>query len=57
VMLSHSNVSATQLQDLVLELLAQPQRLDAMAEAAGRLATADSATKLADLIQQVVLNR
>lgn len=57
VMLSQSNVSATQLQDLVLELLAQPQRLDAMAEAAGRLATADSAIKLADLIQQVVLNR
>ncbi|MFQ4135037.1 undecaprenyldiphospho-muramoylpentapeptide beta-N-acetylglucosaminyltransferase [Nodosilinea sp. PGN35] len=57
VVLSQASISANQLQDLVLNLLAQPQQLEAMTEAAGRLATADSATKLASLIQQVVQNR
>jgi UDP-N-acetylglucosamine--N-acetylmuramyl-(pentapeptide) pyrophosphoryl-undecaprenol N-acetylglucosamine transferase len=57
LMLSQSQTSPAQLQTLVLELLATPQRLAAMATAAGRLATADSATKLADLIQQVLLSR
>ncbi|MBD1875206.1 undecaprenyldiphospho-muramoylpentapeptide beta-N-acetylglucosaminyltransferase [Nodosilinea sp. FACHB-131] len=57
LMLNQSQVVASEFQALVLDLLAEPQRLEAMAAAAGRLATADSATKLADLIQQVVLNR
>ncbi|WOD41745.1 undecaprenyldiphospho-muramoylpentapeptide beta-N-acetylglucosaminyltransferase [Nodosilinea sp. E11] len=55
--LPQGKTSAAQLQALVLDLLAQPQRLTAMATAAGSLAAADSATKLANLIQQVVLNR
>lgn len=57
LLLPQDQTSADRLQGLVLELLADPQRLGAMATAAGSLATADSATKLADLIQQVVLNR
>ncbi|PSR15383.1 undecaprenyldiphospho-muramoylpentapeptide beta-N-acetylglucosaminyltransferase [filamentous cyanobacterium CCP3] len=57
VMLNQSQVVATDFQTLVLDLLADPQQLSAMATAAGKLATADSATKLADLIQKVVLNR
>jgi UDP-N-acetylglucosamine--N-acetylmuramyl-(pentapeptide) pyrophosphoryl-undecaprenol N-acetylglucosamine transferase len=54
LMLTQSQVVAPAFQALVLDLLAEPQQLDAMAAAAGSLATADSATKLADLIQQVV---
>ncbi|PSN12384.1 undecaprenyldiphospho-muramoylpentapeptide beta-N-acetylglucosaminyltransferase [filamentous cyanobacterium CCT1] len=57
LMLNQGHVVATDFQALVLDLLADPQRLEAMAAAAGSLSTADSATKLADLIQQVVLNR
>jgi UDP-N-acetylglucosamine--N-acetylmuramyl-(pentapeptide) pyrophosphoryl-undecaprenol N-acetylglucosamine transferase len=57
LMVNQSRTSAAQLQTLVLDLLTQPQRLDAMAAAAERLATADSATKLADVIQQVMLNQ
>lgn len=57
LMVNQSRTSAAQLQTLVLDLLTQPQRLDAMAAATERLATADSATKLADVIQQVMLNR
>jgi UDP-N-acetylglucosamine--N-acetylmuramyl-(pentapeptide) pyrophosphoryl-undecaprenol N-acetylglucosamine transferase len=56
LMLKQSQISAEEFQALVLELLAAPARLAAMATAAGRLATADSATKLADLIQQIVLS-
>ncbi|PZU97207.1 MAG: undecaprenyldiphospho-muramoylpentapeptide beta-N-acetylglucosaminyltransferase [Leptolyngbya sp.] len=54
LMLNQSQIVAPDFQSLVLDLLAEPQRLESMATAAGRLATADSATKLADLIQQVV---
>ncbi|MBD2111147.1 MULTISPECIES: undecaprenyldiphospho-muramoylpentapeptide beta-N-acetylglucosaminyltransferase [Cyanophyceae] len=57
LMLNQGQIVASEFQALVLDLLAEPQRLDSMAAAAGRLAAADSATKLADLIQQVVLNR
>ncbi|PZV14300.1 MAG: undecaprenyldiphospho-muramoylpentapeptide beta-N-acetylglucosaminyltransferase [Leptolyngbya sp.] len=57
IMLPQGKTSSGQLQALALDLLAQPQRLAAMATAAGHLATADSATKLATLIQQVLLNR
>lgn len=57
LMLNQSQIAAPEFQALVLDLLAEPQRLDSMAAAAGHLATADSATKLADLIQQVVCNR
>ncbi len=57
LMLNQSQIVAPEFQALVLDLLAEPQRLDSMAAAAGSLATADSATKLADLIQQVVMNR
>ncbi|MGB3136230.1 MAG: undecaprenyldiphospho-muramoylpentapeptide beta-N-acetylglucosaminyltransferase [Nodosilinea sp.] len=54
LMLNQRGTSAGQLQALVLDLLAQPQRLAQMSDAAGRLATPDSATKLADLIQTVL---
>ncbi|MBD1918831.1 undecaprenyldiphospho-muramoylpentapeptide beta-N-acetylglucosaminyltransferase [Phormidium sp. FACHB-322] len=57
LMLNQSQVVAPEFQALVLDLLAEPQKLDTMAAAAGSLAIADSATKLADLIQKVVLNR
>ncbi|MBE9139323.1 undecaprenyldiphospho-muramoylpentapeptide beta-N-acetylglucosaminyltransferase [Nodosilinea sp. LEGE 07088] len=57
LMLKQSQISAEEFQALVLDLLTAPERLEAMATAAGSLATADSATKLADLIQQVILNR
>lgn len=57
LMLNQSQIVASEFQALVLDLLANPQRLEAMAAAAGSLATADSATKLADLIRQVVLTR
>lgn len=57
LMLNQSQVVAPEFQALVLNLLAEPKKLDAMAAAAGSLAIADSATKLADLIQKIVLNR
>ena len=57
LMLNQSQIVPSEFQSLVLDLLAEPDRLETMAAAAGSLATADSATKLADLIQQVVLNR
>ncbi|MGB3310255.1 MAG: undecaprenyldiphospho-muramoylpentapeptide beta-N-acetylglucosaminyltransferase [Nodosilinea sp.] len=57
LLLMQSQTDADKLKAVVLDLMAHPARLEAMAAAAGNLAVADSATKLADLIQQVVLNR
>jgi UDP-N-acetylglucosamine--N-acetylmuramyl-(pentapeptide) pyrophosphoryl-undecaprenol N-acetylglucosamine transferase len=57
ILVQQNQTSAQELQRLVLELLAHPDRLEAMAAAAGQLAVADSATRLADLIQKAVLHR
>ena len=46
-----ADLSAAQLQALVLSLLQTPERLDQMAAAARRLATTDSASKMAQLIR------
>ena len=52
-----SQTTADDLQGLVLALLANPEQLEQMAAASGHLAMADSATRLADLIQKVVQHR
>jgi UDP-N-acetylglucosamine--N-acetylmuramyl-(pentapeptide) pyrophosphoryl-undecaprenol N-acetylglucosamine transferase len=57
VLLPQRETAATTLQGLVLDLLAHPDRLESMAAAAGNLAVADSATRLADLIQKVTQQR
>ncbi len=51
-----SALSAEKLQNLVRDLLKDPERLSAMATAARRLATDDSADRVARLISQCLLN-
>jgi UDP-N-acetylglucosamine--N-acetylmuramyl-(pentapeptide) pyrophosphoryl-undecaprenol N-acetylglucosamine transferase len=54
LLLPQHGLTSTQLQKEVLQLLDQPQRLAAMAQAAGNLATQDSAQRLSDLVQKVI---
>ena len=54
IVMRQNDLTATILQEKVLSLLEDPQRLGQMATAAGNLAIQDSAQQLADLIQKVV---
>lgn len=49
-----TELTAQMLQAKVLELLQSPRTLQTMAEAAGKIAVADSATKLAQVVRQLV---
>ena len=53
-LLPQSTLTATALQHQVLELLNQPDRLAQMAAAASRLATQDSAKRLANLVRKII---
>ncbi|WP_052050531.1 undecaprenyldiphospho-muramoylpentapeptide beta-N-acetylglucosaminyltransferase [Leptolyngbya sp. KIOST-1] len=57
ILCPQSQTTADDLQRLGLGLLENSAQLQAMAAAAGQLAVANSATRLADLIQKVVLHR
>jgi len=49
-----SDLSVEKLQNKVLSLLRSPDQLEQMAAAAGRLAIADSAERLADLVRSLI---
>ncbi|MDX2215955.1 MAG: undecaprenyldiphospho-muramoylpentapeptide beta-N-acetylglucosaminyltransferase [Oculatellaceae cyanobacterium bins.114] len=49
-----ADLTATKLQDKVLKLLRSPDRLQTMTDAAGKLAIADSAERLAKLVRELV---
>jgi UDP-N-acetylglucosamine--N-acetylmuramyl-(pentapeptide) pyrophosphoryl-undecaprenol N-acetylglucosamine transferase len=49
-----SDLTPAKLEEKVASLLAEPNRLESMADAAGKLAIADSADRLANLIRQLI---